>query len=140
MKTQLRKTANPAAVSALVNGVTARMMSLSEMSQMLAAGRVDGRMVRHYALMCAIEAIRATRLVEMYLVNDLQENSNSDENIGTFYTASPDELDGYASWLGHMGTGGPAKSSKNKRVKSTPDRLTTLDLAKSRPRRSASTR
>jgi hypothetical protein len=141
MKPPLRRTAKQAALSALVNGLRAPLTNLSAMSQTLASGRVIGRTVREYALMCAIEAIRLTRLIETFLTNEVQASPNLAENIRDFYAASSSELDGYASSFAHMRNRQPGMSPKKVRVKSTPAMpVTSLDPTKSRQRRGASTR
>jgi hypothetical protein len=136
-----RRTAKQAALSALVNGLRAPLTNLSAMSQTLASGRVIGRTVGEYALMCAIEAIRLTRLIETFLTNEVQASPSLAENIRDFYAASSSELDGYASSFAHMRTRRPGMSPKKGRAKSTTGKLATpQDPAKSRQRRSASTR
>jgi hypothetical protein len=111
------------------------------MSQTLESGRVAGRMVRDYALMCAIEAIKLTRVVETFLTNELPASQSLAENIRDFYAASTSELDGYAASFAHARTRRPGMSLKRVGVKSTPGMpATPLDPAKSRRRRSASTR
>ena len=117
------------------------MIDLSAISQTLASGRVGGRMVRDYALMCAVEAIRLTRLVETFLTSEPQASPSLAENIRDFYAASSSELDGYASSFAHVRTRRPGRSPKEGRVRSTPSMLARpLDPAKSRRRSSASTR
>jgi hypothetical protein len=72
MKPRSRSTSKHAALSALVDGLRPPMTNLSAMSQTLASGRVGGRMVREYAVMCASEASKLTRLVEAFVRNELQ--------------------------------------------------------------------
>lgn len=72
MKPRPRRIVKHAAVSALVNGLWTPMTNLSAISQTLASGRVGGRMAREYAVMCASEATKLTRLVETFVRNELQ--------------------------------------------------------------------
>jgi hypothetical protein len=74
MKPRLRRTAKHAALSALVDGLRAPMTNLIALNQTLASGRVGGAMIRDYRLMCAIEALRLTRLVETFLTNERQRS------------------------------------------------------------------
>jgi hypothetical protein len=74
MKPRPRRTAKHAALSALVDGLRAPMTNLIALNQTLASGRVGGAMIRDYRLMCAIEALRLTRLVETFLTNELQRS------------------------------------------------------------------
>jgi hypothetical protein len=77
MKPRPRQSSQQAARSALVNSLTAPMTNLIALSQTLASGRVARRMVRDYALMCAIEASRLTRLVETFVMKELKARSRN---------------------------------------------------------------
>jgi hypothetical protein len=77
MKPRSRSTSKYAALSALVDGLRTPMTNLSAMSQTLASGRVGGRMVRDYVLMCASEASKLTRLVETFVRNELQATART---------------------------------------------------------------
>ncbi|HEX7797761.1 MAG TPA: hypothetical protein VF456_25545 [Vicinamibacterales bacterium] len=72
MKPRSRSTSDDVALSALLNAVTVQVTNLRAISQTLASGRVGGRTVRDYAVMCASEASKLTRLVETFVRNELQ--------------------------------------------------------------------
>jgi hypothetical protein len=119
MKPRPSRTAKHAALAALVNGLTVPTTNLSAMRQTLVSGRVAGRMVRDYRLMCVIEAIRLIRLVETFLTNERQASPSLAENIHDFYAASSSELEGYASSIA-VRPGRPKVSPKNASIPASP--------------------
>ena len=135
MKPRPRKPKKQAALSALANSLRPPLTNLSALSQTLASGRVGGRMIREYVLMCALEASKVTRLLEMFVTKELQVRPNPPGTIGNLNAPSANELDGYASSFAQVRPGRPGP--KKKSLKSTAGlRVTPIDAVSCRQQRS----